>query len=321
MKILVFVALFCSFSLCSCNSNRKDSFNDPIVEINQKSLNGYDFSKKLVRRFVEQDIKYPKDEIINILKKQIVEDFIIQTIFDNYAAEKNILVKKELLDESYNKFVNGYPDENSFNIFLSESGQNKASVRSSIKDQLTRELSVNQILSEQKLEADKKEISEYYSNNKDEFQQKEQINLKQIAFESEEDGIKILELLGKKRNANFEVLATKYSLGPEKVDGGDLGWVDVNSYPPFEEASKSSKGAVTDIIKSENGFHIFKVVDKRSAKNLSLSEVSEKIEKQLISVKREAFLNNWLKTQVKKSKVSINNDLLSKIVVNKPINL
>lgn len=307
--------------LLSCTSKPQDKFDDPIVIVNNYKLNGFEFSKRLVRKFVEQDIKYPKDEIINILKEQIVDDFVIQSLYDNYAHNNNILVKKELLDESFNKFKDGYPDSDSFEVFLSESGQNKSTLKDSLKDDLTRNLVNEALFNEENFDVDTKAVTEYYNNHKNNFKQEDQIKLKQIVFESEEDGIKILELLSKSRGKDFEILASKYSLGPEKVSGGDLGWVNVDSFPAFQEAAKTSSGQTTKIIKSENGFHIFKVVDKRKAKQLRLNDVKDDIKKRLIAEKKAEFIKNWIKNQMETAKIKINNDLLNKIVVNRPAHI
>lgn len=305
----------------SCTNKSTDSFEDNVVVVNEHQLSGIEFSKKLVRRFIEQEIKYPKPEIINVLKKQIVEDFIIQSVFDDYAKKENILVKKEIMDEAFNKFKDGYPDQDSFDIFLNESGLNRATFRESLKAQLIRDLVSQKLLATQNFEITPQLINEYYNNNKDEFKQEDQIRLKQIIFETEEEGTRIEELLKKTGSKNFENLAMKYSLGPEKKDGGDLGWVNVNSYSAFEEAAKSSIGQITSVIKSENGLHIFKVVDKRKSKMPSIKEVEPEIKKILLKSKQTEFMNDWIKTQVAASNVKINEELLSRISVNRPTSL
>ncbi len=313
--LLIFTSIL---FLVSCFSKQQDKFEDPVVKLNENILTGSDFAKILVRKFIEQDIKYPKQEIISVLKKQIVEDFIIQSVFNDFAEENNVLVKKEMLDQELNEFVKNYPDNDSFEIFLNESGQNKLAFKSSLKDKIVRDLVKDLLFEKQEFSIETGAVTEYYNKNKDIFKTENQIKLKQIVFESEEDGIKILELLKKDNNKNFETFAEKYSLGPEKVNGGDLGWVNISSFPAFEEASKSGVGQVTDIIKSENGFHIFKIVDKKKEAIISLSEADKKIRGQLLADKKNIFLNDWIKERVKNSKVKVNQDLLSNIVVTRP---
>lgn len=320
MNQLIRYFIFLSL-LTACYSNPRDKFEDAVITLNGNVLTGFEFSKRLVKKFIEQDVKYPKHEIIAVFKKQVVEDFIIQSLFNDYAREKNILVKKEILDEEFKKFRQAYPDQDSFEIFLNESGQNKSTFRESLKDRITRDLVKTDLFSTKDFSVDAATISEYYNNNKDQFKREDQIQLKQILFESEEDGIKIQELIKKDKKISFETLASKYSLGIEKANGGDMGWVNTNSFSAFEEANKSSIGEITPIIKSENGFHIFKVVNKRKATTLPLKEVEGSINKQLTEAKQSEFLNEWIKNRVANSKLKVNEKLISKITVNRPTSL
>lgn len=305
----------------SCTNRSKDNFEDKVIEINSSYLTGIDFSKRLVRKFIEQEIKYPKPEIVNVLKKQIIEDYIIQTVYDDYAKKESILIKKEAMDQAFDKFKDGYPDQDSFDIFLNESGLTRATFRESLKEDLIREVVSEKILNEQKFEVTPAMVTEYYTKNKDSFKREDQIRLKQIIFDTEEEGTRIQEILKKTGSKNFESLALKYSLGPEKKDGGDLGWLNVKSYSAFEEANNSSIGQITDVIKSENGLHIFKIVDKRKAVQLSQSDVEPQIRKILLKQLQTEYLNSWIKKQVTESKVTINEDLISRISVNRPTSL
>jgi peptidyl-prolyl cis-trans isomerase D len=83
-----------------------------------------------------------------------------------------------------------------------------------------------------------------------------------------------------KKGGNFEELAKKYSEDTQtKPKGGDLGWVmHGQTVPEFEKAAFSTpKGGTSDLVKTEFGFHILRVVDKETAHTVPLEEVKPQL--------------------------------------------
>ncbi len=68
-----------------------------------------------------------------------------------------------------------------------------------------------------------------------------------------------------RRGANFSQVAAQYSDAPDALQGGDLGWRPSARLPTlFLDAVRDLKaGEVSDILRSPNGFHIVKLIDKR----------------------------------------------------------
>jgi len=89
----------------------------------------------------------------------------------------------------------------------------------------------------------------------------------------------------KKKGANFEDLAKKYSEDPgSKIKGGDLGWlIHGQTVPEFDKAAFSlPKGEVSDVIRTQYGFHIIKVLDKETAHTKTFDEVKDSIRTPLL---------------------------------------
>ena len=84
--------------------------------------------------------------------------------------------------------------------------------------------------------------------------------------ETEEIRKKAEDVLKKaKSGANFADLAKQYSEDTTKDKGGDLDWiVRGQTVPEFEQAAFSlPKGSISDLVKTQYGFHIIKVIDRR----------------------------------------------------------
>jgi peptidyl-prolyl cis-trans isomerase D len=88
-----------------------------------------------------------------------------------------------------------------------------------------------------------------------------------------------------KKGTKFEDLAKKYSEDPGTKDkGGDLGWITQGqTVPEFEKTAFTlPKGSISDLVKTQYGFHIIKVLDKETAHTKPFEEVKDSIKAPLL---------------------------------------
>jgi peptidyl-prolyl cis-trans isomerase D len=102
-----------------------------------------------------------------------------------------------------------------------------------------------------------------------------------------------------KHGAKFADLAKQYSEDTTKDKGGDLDWiVRGQTVPEFETAAFSlPKGAISDLVKTQYGFHIIEVLDRQMARTQTFDEVKTAIQLQLQQEKAEQ-LGETLSTQI-----------------------
>src|SRR4029077_16244628 len=88
-----------------------------------------------------------------------------------------------------------------------------------------------------------------------------------------------------KKGGKFEDLAKKYSEDPgSKEKGGDLGWITQGqTVPEFEKTAFGlSPGQVPELVKTQYGFHVIKVLEKENAHTKPFEEVKDSLRAPLL---------------------------------------
>ena len=118
-----------------------------------------------------------------------------------------------------------------------------------------------------------------------------------------------------KKGGKFDELAKKYSEDPGTKDkGGDLGWiVQGQTVAEFEKTAFSlDKGQISDIVKTQYGFHIIKMLDKESAHTKPFEEVKDSLRAPLMlqqADKQASDTADQLSTAIRKSNAASLDDL------------
>src|ERR1700681_3533988 len=106
----------------------------------------------------------------------------------------------------------------------------------------------------------------------------QEVHARHILVESEDDAKAIEEEL--KKGADFAELAKKKSKDPGASDGGDLGFFTKDQMvPEFSNVAFALEpGKISDPVKSQFGWHIIKVEEKRNRKAPEFEQVKGQIE-------------------------------------------
>src|SRR6202163_1520488 len=133
-----------------------------------------------------------------------------------------------------------------------------------------------------------------YQKNIQQYQVPNRVHVEHILFmtvgktdaEVEEIKKKAEDVLSQvKKGGKFEDLAKKYSEDPGSKDkGGDLSWITQGqTVPEFEKTAFTlSPGQVSDLVKTQYGFHIIKVLEKETAHTKPFDEVKDSLRAPLL---------------------------------------
>ncbi|MGL5114739.1 MAG: peptidylprolyl isomerase [Beijerinckiaceae bacterium] len=118
-----------------------------------------------------------------------------------------------------------------------------------------------------------------------------EVKARHILVEKEEEAKAALERL--KKGEDFAKLAGELSKDPGSgKEGGDLGWFEKERMvPEFGEAAfKLEKGQLSEIVKSQFGFHIIKLDDKRDKAPPAYDTVKDQLKRYMVQKSQQDFV-------------------------------
>lgn len=154
-------------------------------------------------------------------------------------------------------------------------------------------------------------IQTYYNEHKDSYQVAEQVKLRMIMLnkpgeETENESAKELaqQLLVKlKDGAAFSEMASIYSQGTQRSQGGDWGWAERSTLRAelAETAFTLKPGQLSDVIETPQAYFIMLVEDQRAAHVKPITEVREEIENVLVQQERTRLETKYIAKLQKKT--------------------
>jgi len=241
--------------------------------------------------------------LININGAEGLERIIRRTLVKQEANKRNLTITGEEIAERVELHINaqiqqqmkqgGLKDEQDLKRELEKAGMTLEKYRTNIakmfkltNGQIEAELLAEKIIRET-VKITNEELHEAF-----EEQLGEKILARQIVFRSNRDAEKALERL--KSGANFESLAKKESIDRNSASRGGR----MRPFGPEGVMGKAvaslKNGELSDIVKTDSGYHIIKLEKRIPRSTKKFSEVKEDLEKFLTVQKVQTRLNPWL---------------------------
>ena len=211
----------------------------------------------------------------NILRKQILERLISDTLQLQYAAQSGLKVDDSQLDKTIERIA----EQNQLTLTefadaLAKDGVSMGKFRADIRNEITiarlREREVDSRVNVSESEIDNFLTTQASSNeNQDEYE------IAHILIRTPEEGAtedvqkakaKVDEVIkALQAGTNFSKVSASFSDAPNALEGGSLGWKSSTQMPAlFLDALKNMQvGTVSEVLRSPNGFHILKLISKR----------------------------------------------------------
>jgi len=272
--------ILAGFFVFGCTQQKGTSTGSVIAKVNNAAITKEDFLKesKLVPEWAKQNFS-TKDG-----KERFLEELIKKELIYQDAKNKGLDKDKEILAQ-----VEEFKKMTLLSLVL--------------KKEI-----------EEKVQVSDEDAKDFYNKNQDKFKKGEEIKASHILVDMEKEAKDILARL--KKGEDFAKLAMALSKDKgSAAKGGDLGsFTRGRMVPEFEEAAFSLKpGEISAPLKTQFGYHIIKVIERKEGNMVPFEEAKETVTRQLLSEKQKGAFDAYIEGLKKKSKVTTESKALETI--------
>ena len=243
----------------------------------------FEWQAEQMQRRMQQSGKSPAE-----IRSETLDHMIDAELLFQQSVKEGIKIDDKQLKDNMDSFRKRFKDEKQYEEWL-------ASVKLTqdrLKEQFVQQNSVRELIDKKitpKVNITDAEAQKFYKENSQYFKRPEEVKAEHILIKVEKDADakqkeaarKQLADIKKKIDAgeNFEDLAKAHSQCPSASRGGDLGYFSKGKMvPPFEKAAFELKpDQVSDIVETQFGYHLIKLIDRKPAGTVEFDEVKGRI--------------------------------------------
>jgi peptidyl-prolyl cis-trans isomerase C len=319
MKIITaaVVAAVLALPLIGLSDESKPPTN--IAEVNGKVLTYKEFERQM-DMFKQQVLRgQPGDlpeAMMEKLKERVLNQMIAEELLSQESARQSIRLENGFVDNELKSIKKRFANDEEYQQFLKRIRLTEEQLKDLIAHQaIMRRLVDKEVGSH--ITITKEDAKKYYQANMDKFHQPERVRAQHILIKTESGDSeqkkaaarKKIEEIKKKVLAgeDFGKLAKQYSEGPSNVRGGDLGYFTRGRMvKPFEDvAFKLAPNEVSDVVETEFGYHLIKVLDHQPEKSFPFEEVEPRIMAQLRTEMIQEKVQPYVEKLREKAKIQI----------------
>lgn len=352
-KILVTLIAF-MFVLTGCSFNKN---KDAIVEVNDKVITKAEFEKSFnneinnpVFKQLGLSVKNKNSFLSLLIKGRVINNLIVESLVNQEIEKRNIKVSEKDVNAAIKNKIEQVGSKAKFNEILKQNGITPAQY----KKELTRELELEKLVGMIKtIKITEDDARRYYKANESSFKYPEKVRASHILIAADEYQIRenlkakhkdmseteldklVAEEMQEKLKAAEKVLAqvkkdpTSFKKIAREVSddkesakqGGDLGFfASQEMVEPFSKTAFNQKpNTISDIVKTQYGYHIIMVTDRKAAGKDSFDSVKQEIMMKLEQDKKVEIFENFIEEAKKNAKIeyldeSYNPEKLTKLL-------
>ncbi len=263
---------------------------------------------RFIRMSVQQESPVLSSEVMAALFDQFVEEQLLLRAADDAGIRADPKVVAQRMEA-----LRTIPEADG-----TETSSAPVEIRTSddaVAENLEKQVRIERLVSAEALaavEIDEEEIADYYESHREDFVRPETVDVSQILVESEELAQELRKTILARR-ATFEDLAREHSEGPEASRGGNLGAFARGELPPSFDAEvfALAPGAISEVVPTDFGFHLFRVNSRTEERPLTLDDVREAVRVELLREESEQAMKRYVSELEKRYPLTVHHEHLS----------
>jgi peptidyl-prolyl cis-trans isomerase C len=280
-----------------------------VATVNGEVVGRADFERELSNEVAPE--LTPQE--VEPFKRALLETRVNQLLLLQAARQNNVTVSAEEVDRGVLRISSDYPEGN-----LGEALSQGQKSMADLKAETAARLTIEKLYAEHvypRVAVTEEELRAFWAAREADFHEPEQVRAAQLVVKGVEEARRLQKEL--KAGKKFADLARRFSLSPDAKVGGDLGFFARGQMPPeFEEvAFRLRVGEVSDVVSTDYGYHLFRVLERRPARKRELSDVRTQVEARLLEDKRLQAQEEYLAALRARAQVWVNEPVLQALKI------
>jgi peptidyl-prolyl cis-trans isomerase C len=289
---------------------------DVVARVNGEAVTKTDFDRAVQNLETRAGGPIPPEQRDQVLRG-VLDQIVGYTVLLQESRARNVTVQESEVDARITEIRGQFPSEEAFTQMLTARKLTLDQVKSDVR----RDLTIAKLIDEEiasKIAVTPGQVDEFYAKNPDQFKQGDSVRASHIlisvpkgadaAAKAQARARAEQVLKDVKAGQDFAALAKQHSADPgSAANGGDLGFFQQGQMVgPFNDAAFTlALGTTSDLVETEFGFHIIKVIEKKAGRTIPLEEVKPQVEQYLDRLNRQQQTDAFVNGLKAKGKIEI----------------
>ena len=288
---------------------------DVLARVNGEPVKKEDFERMVRTIEARAGRPIPPDQRDEVLRGAL-DQLITYTLLSQESKNQGVKVEPAEIDAKMGQLKSQFPTQEAFEKALKARGMTADSLRHDAQV----DLSVTKLMDAQVATLpgpSDAEAKDFYDKNQDKFKEDERVRASHILVKVDKKADPATKQKARaeidavlkqvKAGGDFAKLAREHSDDGSAAAGGDLDYFAKGAMvPEFDKVAFELKpGQISDVVQTDFGYHIIKVVDRKAGRTVPFEEAQGRIKEFLGGQKKQQHAEAFIEGLKKKSKIEV----------------